>query len=179
MPGKSTNYSLWLVLDDVSCRRFQTAIGNFAQRFSAPVFLPHVTLYSGIRSKDETAVIAQCREIAHCLPPVELHMETVGMENDRFRCLYVRVRNTPELAALFRRAEMLFRGNHDWYPHISLLYGVVHRSEKEKALREHYRTPLNRAEAIALALCDTSGDVEEWREVVRLPFRAKEQAFQL
>lgn len=164
-------YSLWLVCDEVSCRRLQTTIDSFARQFSTPVFLPHLTLYGGIHSDDESAVIAKCRETVRHRQPLELHLETTGMEDERFRCLYIRVRNTQELAALFRRAEAVFGKQREWYPHISLLYGVVPSGEKERALRGQRSALPGKAEAIALALYDTSGDVHEWREVIRLPLQ--------
>ena len=101
--------------------------------------------------------------------PVELHMESVGMEGDRFHSLFVRVRKTRELDGLFRRAREAFGGEQEFYPHISLLYGVIGNSEKEQALRGRNDHRMCRADSRVLALYDTTGDVGEWREVAAFP----------
>ncbi len=161
----NTTYSLWLLPDEASRSFFRAAITYFAERFSTPVFIPHMTLYGGIRSDDLSAVIAKCEHISKRARSIALSIASIGMQQERFRSLYLRVQRTPELDGLFTCAEEIFGGQRDIYPHISLLYGEIDRREKERVLREGNINIAMRAEAVALALWDTSGDVSEWREI--------------
>lgn len=161
-------FSFWLLPHGAANERFRTAIHDLAERFSTPEFEPHCTIYGGIHSEDEDDIVARCRRIASATPPLTLHMESTDMRDDRFHSLFVRLRTTDDLAALHRRADEVFDGGWEFEPHISLLYGELPREDKERAQRERDEDWTGRAEARHLALYDTTGDVREWREVVRL-----------
>jgi 2'-5' RNA ligase len=120
---KGTGFSLWIVPEGEVRRRLATLIRVLARRFGGPVFEPHVTLLAGVPGPAREA-LSRAREAVGAQGPFEVRFLGAEAGDSYFRCLYLRVQPSPELAALHERACEAFgrRNEAPFFPHLSLLY---------------------------------------------------------
>jgi hypothetical protein len=129
--------AFWLVPQLEERKKLQSLIVELAERFSAPVFVPHVTVYSCWRSDQqrELAVIAGLAD--NCQP---ITMALLGLaEKDRLtQTLFCELQKS---TALTRLSHSLGEGisrsaGHDLEPHLSLLYQNLPASVRETLVHE-------------------------------------------
>lgn len=160
-------YALWLLLHGEALNRLQQNIRWLAQRFCAPVFIPHLTVCSGIEAHSCSAVIAQCAEIASTIQPPVLTCTTIGTTDDFYRCLFLHVEQNKQLVALRYCVEQWANERQPWIPHISLLYATLTDEEKKSVVKELSTYGNNTVPCATLALYNTTGAVEQWYEIAQ------------
>lgn len=160
----ATSYSLWLRPAAPAAARFAQMIEALSHRLGTPPFEPHLTL-SGVASTTEADAIARSERLAAQLAPVPIHLVGAGYTDAYFRCLFLRAEKTPPLLAAHRMAsaEMQQPVDADFMPHLSLVYGTLETSVKEKIIEEiDARRPHNFL-ADSVSLCIVAGPPAEWR----------------
>lgn len=160
----ATSYSLWLSPDAASAATFAQLIEALSHRLGTPRFQPHMTL-SGVANTTETDAIARSKRLAAQLAPVPIHLIGAGHTDAYFRCLFLRAEKTPPLLAAHRlaSAEMQQPVDADFMPHLSLVYGILETSVKEKIIEEiDAHLPQNFI-ADSVNLCIVAGPPAEWR----------------
>lgn len=129
--------AFWLVPQLEERKKLQSLIVELAERFSAPVFVPHVTVYSCWRTAQqrELAVIAglagNCQPITMALPGLA--------EKDRLtQTLFCELQKSVALTRLFHSLEegLLPSAGRELEPHLSLLYQNLPASVREALVRE-------------------------------------------
>jgi hypothetical protein len=115
--------AFWLV----PCREERTVLQaqmiGLAVRFSAPVFIPHVTVYSCMRTpgQRELAVMAA---LAAGFRPVAARPSGIGSTGRLTQALFARLPDNPEISRLSRalHAGVPLPSDYQLTPHLSLLY---------------------------------------------------------
>ena len=161
--SKEPRICLWLLPQRVDLLR--QLICELAQRHGTPQFTPHLTLLGGLHMP-RLALTSTAARLAAKSSPLTLEPLSINGEPDRFRCLYVRLALTSELACIRHGAETLMQQpNTAFLPHLSLYYGSMNAAERARLAQElMIRLPAT-ITVDRLALVDTSGEVEDWNEV--------------
>lgn len=116
-------YYLWLMPVDDALRRLQGIIDRLAEAYGGPVFMPHVTLLSGLHA-DEASLIKTHRRLASGLEPFNLHLTVPEAGTTFFRCIYMRVAENLSLLQARQAAARAFAlPENNYTPHLSLYYG--------------------------------------------------------
>jgi 2'-5' RNA ligase len=159
-------YAVWLVLSEESRERFQAIIDALSTRCGAPVFEPHITLLSGFTG-DEKTLIAQARALALDIEPLELHLGQAKCLDEYYRCLFVEVALSRQLAYARDAAMRRFTPptSAPFYPHLSLLYGDLPATKKEKLLDAIGRRFDEELRIEQLVLIAAPGAPDSWRRV--------------
>lgn len=115
--------SFWLVPDKGTRAFFRDLIEDLSREYHAPIFTPHVTLYSG----EGMDPLKTCREVAALLatvPPLELEVMETATSDAFFRTFVVRLGKNKAVTRLRRRLAGLAeeRRSRPFEPHLSLLY---------------------------------------------------------
>lgn len=127
-----TRYALWLVPDDAGTLQLHTVIRQLADRYTTPVFTPHMTLLGWVKG-EEAELVAQLETLAAKLAPIEARLTGFAGAPYYFRCFFAPIESSPELRQAVDEASHTFGANAgtDFKPHLSLLYGQLDREEKK------------------------------------------------
>lgn len=167
--------SFWLIPIEPSRSFYQTTIDDLAQRYDAPSFTPHVTLYSGEYSCD-TPIDRLVETAIQTIHPLSLTIDRVRYSQQFTKTLFVQFHPDPRLKQLSERLRSTSlspqesssdASNFVLDPHLSLIYRSLSDSEKQ-----HIAETLNLPEselwfdeisAIATPTkTQTREDVERW-----------------
>ena len=157
--------SLWLVPQPADTGVLLCMICKLAQEHGDAPFAPHLTLLGGL-SAPRQALADRATLLAAALDPITLRPLSVGGEQSRVRCLYVRFAHSRELDSARCRAESVMPPSDDAFlPHMGLYYGSLETAERLQLARAII---LHRPAAITLdrlAVADTSKAVEDRDEI--------------
>jgi 2'-5' RNA ligase len=169
-------FSFWLIPAEAERPFLQQTITRWAERWDAPPFIPHVTLYVAELLPAE-APLALLAAAAQDVPPFSLAVQGTAMTAQFTKSLFLELEETAPLLTLHRRlAEAVKRpSGYQLDPHLSLLYRRLPAAEKEALLADFTPPPRIHFDQVrAVATGDktrTPADVAAWREVGRVQLR--------
>lgn len=135
--------AFWLVPEPHTRVILQDVIHRLAQRYAAPVFVPHVTLCSCARTPQGEELAALAHQAASLSPPT---MQVTGpaAEGALTRALYLDLVPDEAAAALHARlrGQVSPGSSKAWRPHLSLLYQNLPRPMREALVRQQV-TPVS------------------------------------
>lgn len=161
--------SYWLVPVAADKRRLQRVINEMAARFDAPVFEPHVTLYSG-----EMAHIEDAADVLEGIAgefPIVLHSSGMGHSDQFTKTLFMEFAPAFALNQISDDLKSFAKAQNEYTlnPHVSLLYAPISRDIREALARELVVPKVVRFDSIkAVATGDrtqTKSDVEQWQSL--------------
>lgn len=131
--------SVWLMPDSYAADSLTVDMKDLAQKFSAPLFVPHVTLYSiSMPAEKLTNIENSLKEIAKDFKPFKLNVLSIKLIQTLFKSLFLQLESSKELTALYKKLTMVFAEYAEYKldPHLSLLYkeGLT-KEEKTKSLK--------------------------------------------
>jgi 2'-5' RNA ligase len=166
-----TRYSLWLLPDQAASETFTELIDHLSGRFHGPRFDPHVTLLGWVTGAEAELAEATAR-LAQQLP-ASLRLRPQGLGGDMyyFRCLYLKLEKTAELANAHERASAAFKTGYaaDYMPHLSLLYGSLAASRRAALIKRLSAQLPGAFSANRLQLVHITVAVADWRAVTTCP----------
>jgi 2'-5' RNA ligase len=117
-------------------------IASFAQQYSSPEFLPHVTLCSCDRSeaRQELKLLAS---LAKSCAPFSMSVEASGSSDRLAQAFFLGLRKCEEAECLSQSfaAEVACAANYSFEPHLSLVYQNLPVAERNK-LTTGWSSPL-------------------------------------
>jgi hypothetical protein len=160
--------SYWLVPAAGGKERFEEIIRQLAARFDAPVFEPHVTVYSGPLSPRDNAanVVASA---AATTPELVLHSLGIAHSEQFTKTVFVEFAPTGILSKLSDtlKQHSAQPAHYELKPHLSLIYAPLAAPAREQLVHELVFSPATRFNALKAILSRdqvrTREDVETWR----------------
>jgi len=130
---QATRYALWLKPDDAAEQQLQAVINTLAVKYRAPQFTPHMTLLGRLFG-EEADLDAKTESLAARLNEFSVKLTGFAGAPYYFRCFFAPIASSPELRHAVDEAASHFSASagSDFAPHISLLYGTLHRNEKKQ-----------------------------------------------
>ena len=174
--SKSVGYSLWLVPDRSSSiyQGLTSVIAEIADRYSAPIFHPHVTLLGGLIGLSQ--VVGGTRKLADMIMPLEIQLGDIRSHGTYFQLLFSKVERTEAVMCAYAKAQAIFgAGEGEYFPHLSLAYGDIPEADLDILLDLIPRQPgfsssVGRKFVVSeIELWRTRGAVEDWRRVTTFP----------
>jgi len=168
---RAKGVSLWLMPRGPVHEDLTRVIRDVGARSHGPVFEPHVTLVPGVEGDVDRILLATAR-LAARTAPFEIRLESLGWRDEYFRCLFVEVRQDPELMVLARSArEMLgLPPEPSYFPHLSLLYADLDASSKPETARLVPPRPAG-FPVRAIHVYETRGPVSSWERLASFGLR--------
>jgi 2'-5' RNA ligase len=169
---KSSQYSLWLMPSGEVRQRLGATILDLSREYSAPAFSPHVTLAGGILGPARE-VAAKMKDLARRIPPFTVRLTALEGLDEYFRCLFVKVATTHPLMTANKAAREVFNLEKQpaFMPHLSLLYGNLPCSVKERIITSPGGRLDLEFKATALHLYRIKGAPMGWRRVAGVGLR--------
>jgi 2'-5' RNA ligase len=165
----------WLIPAEPARSHFRSLIQDLAQRFDAPVFEPHVTLYVTEPGNENPADVL--RETFRNIEPPRLSIIAIKYSDEFTKTLFVEFQPDESLARLNGKLRAASASRHKYRlnPHLSLIYKAM-SSETKVQLANSLRIPsddvrFDSAKAvISPARIEARADVEAWRVVAEESF---------
>lgn len=168
MTARIRNHSLWLMPDEAARARLDRIIENLSNTYLTPSFPAHVTLLARVLQPAHNVVAkTQALATAEKLPQLPLTLGRLAMTDAYFRCLFAIVDPSDNLLATHQRLKRCFnmQSIDAFTPHLSLLYGKLAEVDKHAIVARLHRRYPERFTAREIAVFDTSGAPERWRQI--------------
>lgn len=165
--GKSlTRVAFWLVPESGPRTTMRQLIHDFAERYRAPVFEPHVTLFSCPRTPGQEE-LAHLARLARGTAPLTLSVDSQAMTADLLaKTLYLPVAEIPALESLQHSLCQTLPASspYQFEPHLSLLYQALTEAERQQLTAEVQWSakPVRFAELRAMAIPQQLQAVEDF-----------------
>jgi 2'-5' RNA ligase len=152
-------------------QRLAAAILDLSREYAAPAFEPHVTLAGGIVGPARE-VASKMRDLARQIPPFTVRLAAVAGLEEYFRCLFVGVATTYPIMKANKLARAVFNleKRPAFMPHLSLLYGNLPSSVKERIIASLARQFELEFKVSSLHLYLIKSEPVAWRRVARFGF---------
>jgi 2'-5' RNA ligase len=168
---KNKRYSIWGRFDDLSTSAIKQIQQNVNSKLMGPKFEPHLTL-SGF-FKLNPSLREDLRTFSFNNKERLIKTKSYGIKNEFFQSLYIEVEKSEPLNNLKNRLDVIL--DHDsgeFFPHISLFYGMEPASKKQKVIDMLSDFPkeitLNK-----LSIVYISEDIESWEVIDEFPLLEK------
>lgn len=152
----------WLTLDNTGDRTLDDLIRDLAQRYSAPVFRPHITVLGGI-DLTPSRLAGLTDAVFKTVAPFRVQPVALCQTTDIWRTVIIELAPSEELVQINRHLLQLARPpvSKPFAPHISLLYKKLRPEIRARIVSRitidaEYRV-------VGAALVDISGPVENWQ----------------
>jgi hypothetical protein len=166
----SEHVSYWLTAAEPDRTRWSEVIRTLATQFDAPLFEPHVTLYSGpLHSSDRPGKIL--RAATGKISEIVLNTTGIGRTEQFTKALFIDFTTNEVLAKLggeLKRRSAL-PGDYELKPHLSLIYATLASGVTQRLAEELLVPPCVRFDSIKAMVSRgpprTRADVEAWQIV--------------
>jgi 2'-5' RNA ligase len=159
-------HSIWLMPSGKINDDLSTKISQLSHQYATPVFPPHITLLGELNGNG-SELAAQMLHLAARICPIQVTLTKADFLDDYFRCLFLRVEETPTLLQANQEARAIFHREQDpkFMPHLSLMYGNFDAGTK-KPLVASIGLEFNQTFSVSqLHLFSISADPADWRRV--------------
>lgn len=165
----------WLIPTEPARTYFQNIINGLAERYTAPVFEPHVTVHVGV---DCTDMISEALSRAvRGSKRITLQVLNVSNSPEFIKTLFVAFNTNTQLQRLNQSIRTATRDSSDYElnPHLSLLYKTVSIQDRRQLTRS-IEVPFAEVtfDSLKAMRCvsptRSRADVEAWRFVAKTPF---------
>jgi 2'-5' RNA ligase len=163
-------YSLWLMPTGEVRQRLSGTILDLSREYATPSFEPHVTLAGGIVGPARE-IASKMADLARRIAPFTVRLTEVDGLDEYFRCLFVRVATTHPIMTANKAAREVFSlaKQPAFMPHLSLLYGYLPSSAKERIVASFAQRFEFKVSSLHLYLI--KGAPQAWRRVARSGLR--------
>jgi hypothetical protein len=157
--------SYWLIPAAPHLTGLAEVIAEFARRFDAPLFTPHVTLFSGACSSGNPQQVLE--ELAANFTAIGLTATGVNFTDEFTKTLFIEFAAMNELTRISAFLQRHSDSRYELKPHLSLVYARLANEVKRSLVREIKVPAVVRFDGIqAVATGDktlTREDVERWK----------------
>ena len=160
----------WLIPAEPARSYFASVISDLAERFDAPVFEPHLTIYGTTMGQEDGAALLE--QVVEGCPTYSLRISSIGYSDEFTKTVFVQFHPDGALSRLsanFREASSI-KDEYELNPHVSLIYKTMPPERKAEIANsvslpfEEVRFDSARA-VISPADIKSREDVEAWRIV--------------
>lgn len=150
-------------------------IYKLSLKYSAPRFLPHVTIIPDVVSS-EKQMISDTMRLVPLIRPFRIVLGKIEYANEYFKCIFARAEPREILIATNSDARKIFnRQDPKYEPHLSLLYGNLSEQTK-KEIVQTIGQELNVAfDVQSIHIIDSDPERHKWHEIKELRLKTGKQ----
>lgn len=167
--SENDSYALWIIPESTAYDLTKGYIAKLSDIYHLSKFEPHVTLLSGIRVPETSAL----QTLTRSLHPFHIRLASQpGYLDEYFRCLFLKAHERPALMETYSQASQMFGyAGGPYFPHLSLAYGDLPVETKREMIRTLGEIPGIEFEARQLSLVQASAEmpISSWKVVERFP----------
>lgn len=166
-------YSLWLMPKDKKAEIFNKLLVDAARQAKTGIFEPHITLLGGIRLK-QRHIIKNMEKLVSKLTPFKISFIKSGSTEEFYKSVFLECKKTKKLMQANKLAQRIFSKDYRYIPHMSIVYGNVSSSTKDKIVNSVSTKLLKSMPFIAesIVLCRAFGKFDEWKLIHESKFKS-------
>ncbi|MEK7536902.1 MAG: 2'-5' RNA ligase family protein [Patescibacteria group bacterium] len=166
-------YSLWLVPDNKKLEFMAGFLNNVNKQTNTISFKPHVTLINDVKFKPEK-IIKIMKQIARETAPFKITFINPVKSYEFYKSIFLRCRKSKGLMGTNNLAQKLFNKKYAYNPHMSVVYGSISDSLKDKAIRLFNSSTIKSLSFTvnSICLCRAFGAVDQWEIVNNIPLKS-------
>lgn len=128
--------SIWLLPSEEDENYFKSIIDDLGQKYQAPSFTPHLTIYGDVTAEPEVAYQATKDSIQE-IQPFTLSGDKLNYTDLFFKTVVVEIQENPILTIIYRRLKDKLGqyGEYGLKPHLSLIYKELSEEKKQEIIR--------------------------------------------
>jgi hypothetical protein len=160
-------YSIWGEFDEGSTSAIRQIQEKVNLSLGGPLFKSHLTLSGFFNINSE--ILEDIQRFSLKQKKILMETHSYGMKDTFFQALYIEIEKSKSLAGLKKDLDKtLLKNNGEFFPHISLFYGLEDESRKQLVIDELPVLPeeilLNK---LSIALIED--DIEAWEVIHSFP----------
>jgi len=160
-------YSIWGEFDEGSSSAIRQIQEKVNLSLGGPLFKSHLTLSGFFNINSE--ILEDIQRFSLKQKKILMDTHSYGMKDTFFQALYIEIEKSKSLAGLKKDLDKtLLKNNGEFFPHISLFYGLEDESRKQLVIDELPVLPeeilLNK---LSIALIED--DIEAWEVIHSFP----------
>lgn len=156
-------YSIWVEPTTKDARYLMQIIRKLGKKYDAPMFYPHITVFSGIRSSTAKTAIKNCTDIKK----LTVNTMNVAFSDDLWKTVFINMEKNQKLKQIHNVIKKSIpNSKYEFDPHISLIYKKLGDSEKQgiiDSLKIKRKFTFDKITVIA-----SYKDVEKWKIIDRV-----------
>lgn len=163
---KVSGYFIFLVPEAKVGQELESQIERLAAQHGGTYFPPHITLLGDIPlATPESEVIEKAKQLAEARPAFDVIFEGIGTEDEFYRSLYIIIRQDQPLMSLGAAARDAFGMQSEYFPHLSLAYGIIASEKKQSMIatvpnRTGKRVRIDRVDVYRI-----DGSIDDWKKL--------------
>ncbi len=158
-------FAVWLLPNTEDIEYLNGIIKNLSQRYSAPEFVPHITVYGLVDPSLE--VLEECvKNSISDSKPFIVKKSGIDYSDDIWKTIFINIKPNSSLISINKKlARKLGQyARYEFMPHISLIYKKIDDAEKKKIIDS--LKIKNEFTIDKIAIQKFSENVHEW-EIIR------------
>jgi len=158
--------SFWLIPAELDLAFYQSLINTLAHQYNAPIFQPHVTIYSGECDPDKVSEFLQRQSTSD----IVLEIDRIRYSEQFTKTLFIQLCSNSKLEQLSESIQQYFDAAFELDPHLSLIYAPLTEIEKQSLAEQIQLSDraicFDRVCAMEIPKkTQTREDVKAWREI--------------
>ena len=168
MSEKNNNrYSIWGEFDRGSTSAIRQIQEKVNLSLGGPLFKAHLTL-SGFFNID-SEILEDIQRLSLKQKKILMETQSYGMKDTFFQSLYIEIEKSKSLTGLKKNLEkVLLNSNGEFFPHISLFYGLEDESIKQLVINKLPALP-KEILLSKLSIARIEDDIEAWEVIHSFP----------
>ena len=154
---------VWGQFEDLSLQELTTLKYNINQKLNGPNFEPHLTLSGPIL--DSTIGVDSClSKHLESYSRIVLNVDGFGIKKEFFQSLFLKVEKNNSLLNLKKNLDIwLELESENFFPHISMFYGNIEESKKQRSIRS-FLSP-NEVVMSKISIVDVNEHINQWKVI--------------
>jgi 2'-5' RNA ligase len=164
-------FALWIIPEEIACRRLKEVIDRLSQEYSTPVFEPHLTLLGGL-TEAEDILAKKASVLGRALKPFVIQLGIPDYRDEYYRSLFLKASETNDLMRAYEISCRVFSRSSTppFEPHVSLMYGDLPKETREKLVSDIGDSLRMDFNVNGVHLVSTSGMPEDWHSTKEIFF---------
>ena len=130
----SKSFSIWGTFEDYETNVISNIKKIVNSKLKGPDFQIHVTLVGPILKYDETTSLV-LKNLCSRTKNFKINLKRYELTEEKYTALFIKINKSKELLNLrLNLLQKLKIDNSNYYPHISLYYGLVENTKKKKII---------------------------------------------
>ena len=157
-------YAIWLLFEDKDSNYLSEKIFKLSKKYDAPFFLPHITVYSIIKSNLEEIQNYVKKSVTN-VKQFSVYKKSINHSEDFWKSVFVTLKDNTELTSISKRLTNNLKkfSDYKFEPHISFLYKNLTSFERKKLVNQIKIK--NRFLVNKIAILKFSNKIENWNLV--------------
>jgi|TARA_B100000470_G_C19775296_1_gene385026 hypothetical protein len=154
-----TKYSIWLLPSESDQSYLSPTIQSLGQKYEAPVFDPHCTIFSPITDPESARTIIDQLNFK----PFEVTLSGLNQSDNIWKTVFINLETNPHLILLNYLFAQAFEEAYDFQPHISLIYKKLTTDDRKEIIRN-----LPQIKSLlfgSISIVNTTGSVTDWENI--------------